>query len=451
MSDLFLEISDHKTRFLIIDHPDSQTGDYGLIVDDMGPRIRIATDHLPDALSRGAYAVDIAAADGSGSFAFSSDPLPQGLALDPSGRLRGELTIAPGVYPLTITVKDLIHEGITDTRRFDLSVVRFFPDAFEALNDDGPGTENTMTPGTAPQTHCFHDDKDLDWVRLDLHAIEPGDRIIVKTSGLSEPVQTGLRLLDDQNRVMATAGGTPETTLVFDCARPAVYRLEIRETQSRIGDYKLIVSNSGQPLTLSTATLTHAESDRPHRQTLDVLGGCGRYRFVIDEGALPPGLTLDEHTGLITGRNTHWGTFTLTIRIDDRLFAENHTRRTYTMDAFMGRKLSGKTRFVFPHYQTGTFSMTALTTTTRAFPGTLHGGTPGNLRYRIIDHTVPLDRFTLAFDTRTGELTLTEPGPVSCNRYTPDDLDVAVEVSDRVYTNNRFVFHYDIPARCLSY
>ncbi|GAB6097194.1 hypothetical protein JCM14469_34480 [Desulfatiferula olefinivorans] len=451
LHDHFLESKGPAPLYLTVEHPDGQTGDFGLTVEDMGPRIRIVTERLPDALTRGPYTARIATAFGSGSFVFEGETLPQGLTLDHDGRLWGTLALPPGLHPLTVRVRDLVHEGITDTRHFDLSAVRFFPDAFEALNDNGPDSANTISPGSPAQRHCFHDDADVDWVRLDLETVGPGDRIIIKTAGGSDPAQTSLRLMTGRNVVSTGSGDSSGSTLVFDCALPAAYHLEIRERHQRIGDYDLSVFNSGRPLSLATLSLSHAESDRPYRQALDVRGGCGRYRFFIAGGTLPPGLTLDETTGLISGRNTHWGRFTVTLGVEDRLFAENRTTGTFTLDAFMGQKLTGKTRFVFPHYQTGTFSLTAETTTTRAFPGTLRGGTPGNLRYRIVDHTVPTDRFTFFFDEKTGDLTLTEPGPVACSRYTPRDLDVTVEVWDSIHTNNRMVFHYEIPARCLSY
>lgn len=450
----YLSITHQKPLFLSIEQTDGRTGEYSLGVDDLGPRLRIETPALPDALTRGPYAVQLTATQGSGTYRFSGQNLPFGLTLDQTGHLSGHLAMAPGRYDLTIRAQDSLYTGIDDTRHFSLNVVTFFPDAFEAMNDEDPGTINTMSPGDAKQEHCFHDAGDTDWVRLDLSRVRPKDVIIIEAPVQDKQTRTELRLFDNPGHsplVSQTGESAVGTPMVFSCERPGIYWLEIREPARGIGAYHLTLSNSGQPVNILTRSLNPAESVDPYTQKLDTQGGSGQHRFSLIRGALPPGLRLDPDKGLLGGQNTTWGHFTFSILAEDRRFPQNRSEQAYTMDAYMGKKLHGESRFVFPHYLSGTFSLDTETETTRAFPGDITGGTPGNLRYRIVDHTLPGERFTLTFDSQTGVFDLNEPSPLSCNQYVDVDLDVTVEVKDSVHTNNSFIFHYEIPARCLSY
>ncbi|MBU1171351.1 MAG: Ig domain-containing protein [Proteobacteria bacterium] len=453
-SRLVVECPEPGVFFLKIRSREAQVGDYGILLKDGGPKVRLVDQDVPDVLTQSRMEFHVMAADGSGHYHFESKNLPPGLAMTSGGHITGDITLKAGVYPFDVSVQDMDYPGMAAQSSYALKVVDYFPDEFEAMNDQDELTTNTMKPGDPAQAHCFHEPGDVDVVLLDLGLVSPGDVIIIKTRFLTKETKTAIHLSDAMGKALGTdvtGGNATGATIVFPCATPGQYVLKILETLNHTGDYSLSVDNSGQPLSFVTENLNMAESVEPYAQPLEVKGGCGTYRFEISGGALPKGLKLDPDSGKITGQNTDWGHFTVTVTAMDSRFAENHSSGKFEMDAYIGRKLTGEYRFVFPHYVSGTFSLETDYTQTRAFPGNIRGGTKGNLRYRIVDHSIPDGRFTTEFDALTGVLSLKELSPVSCNQYENKAMDVEVEVRDSVYTNNTLVFHYEIPARCLAY
>ena len=70
-------------------------------------------------------------------------------------------------------------------------------------------------------------------------------------------------------------------------------------------------------LTLSPATLPTANLDNTYNATITAVGGVGPYTFSVTSGSLPPGLSLNSNTGVITGTPTSTGTFPFTITATD--------------------------------------------------------------------------------------------------------------------------------------
>ena len=66
-----------------------------------------------------------------------------------------------------------------------------------------------------------------------------------------------------------------------------------------------------------SAMLPSARIGVPYSATLTVSGGTSPYQFTISYGALPPGLTLNGNTGVISGVATAVGSYTFTVRVTD--------------------------------------------------------------------------------------------------------------------------------------
>ena len=71
--------------------------------------------------------------------------------------------------------------------------------------------------------------------------------------------------------------------------------------------------------------LPEGRSTSPYQATVSTLGGRKPHQFDADTTKLPPGLTMDSRTGVITGTPTAAGTFTLPISITSR---DNQTTQT---------------------------------------------------------------------------------------------------------------------------
>jgi large repetitive protein len=83
------------------------------------------------------------------------------------------------------------------------------------------------------------------------------------------------------------------------------------------GTRAFALSIGSNSLVINPTTLPAAVQGSPYSQIVSATGGTGPYTFAIVGGALPPGLTLNTTTGLISGTATGTGTFSVTIQAQD--------------------------------------------------------------------------------------------------------------------------------------
>src|ERR1051326_3909896 len=84
--------------------------------------------------------------------------------------------------------------------------------------------------------------------------------------------------------------------------------------------YNIIITGVGCPaITLSPTTLPPGIVATPYSQSVTASGGSAPYTYSIAAGALPPGLSLNPGTGLISGAPLQPGLFNVTIRATDSL------------------------------------------------------------------------------------------------------------------------------------
>jgi hypothetical protein len=73
-----------------------------------------------------------------------------------------------------------------------------------------------------------------------------------------------------------------------------------------------------QPLSITTESLAVAIKGSSYSQQLSVVGGTPPYSWSLVAGALPPGLTLNSSTGLISGTPSQKGTFSFAVSVRDQ-------------------------------------------------------------------------------------------------------------------------------------
>ncbi len=439
--------------FVRIKEPEGKTGEYRIQVRDMGSCVTFAGIAVPDALRRGAYTHKITAENGSGRYHFTARNLPGSLAMDGDGVIQGQLDLEPGRYPISVTVEDRGYPGTSAEKDAVLCVVDYFPDAFENMGDSDHHTANALVLGSGEQKHTFHRAGDVDMMRLNLEQCRPGDVIRVIVPGAEEGGALTLELQDLSGTVLGRAERTDskETIrIVHICQNPGVLYLKAVETHNGPGCYSVRADHCGPKIELTEAALPYGESDAHYSMFLRTRGGTGKVSYSVSQGALPEGLNLDETTGEISGRNRTWGHTGFSVTAKDVQFPENRDTRTFSMETYMGRKLDGTAIVEFPHYVSGAFSWDEQICSTTAFPGRIEGGTPGHLRYRMVSHNIPPERFGIRFDEETGWLNISEKIPLACKQYTETDLFAEIRVEDSVHTNNTFTIRYEMPVRCFS-
>ncbi len=78
-----------------------------------------------------------------------------------------------------------------------------------------------------------------------------------------------------------------------------------------------IAGSGGTLLTITTTSLPAGTVDQDYGQTVEATGGTMPYTWSIAVGTLPPGLTLNALTGIISGRPTTASTYSFTAAVTD--------------------------------------------------------------------------------------------------------------------------------------
>jgi hypothetical protein len=81
--------------------------------------------------------------------------------------------------------------------------------------------------------------------------------------------------------------------------------------------YTLRPTSAFAPLQINTSALPRGAMSRYYSQAITGSGGLPSYEWTVTSGALPPGLTLDSFTGIISGAPGQLGAFNFTLRLRD--------------------------------------------------------------------------------------------------------------------------------------
>lgn len=228
------------------------------------------------------YSQQIQVAGGTAPYIFTitDGSLPPGLSMNSSGLITGTPT-ATGSYNFSVSVTDSADPPNTGSATCTLIIGG--PPAGPCPPDAQLGVyyANSLiaTFGTPPYTYTV------------LSGNLPPGLTLDSTTGLISGTPTMAGLFDVTYQITDSLGNSIEEVCPFTV-------------------------NSGGPLLTGICPPT-AILGEPYNQAIQPSDGVPPYTFALIGGNLPPGLSLDPSTGVISGTPTTLGTWTFTVRITD--------------------------------------------------------------------------------------------------------------------------------------
>ena len=266
------------------------TGDKPLsIIINPAPTITTATVPSPWAVGLAYPSTTLAATGGTGAYGWAlapgSGPTPTGLTLSPTGTISGTPTAA-GVFTFTVRVTDSV--GGTGDKPFSITV--------------NPALDITSTSPLASGTVGVAYSQTL----VAVGGVPPYGWSI--STGF---LPGGLSLSPT-----GAITGTPTTPGSF------TFFIQVADSVPETVTRPFTITIAAG-LVVTTSSLPGGTVGVPYSQTLGAAGGTPPYSFAITAGVLPPGLTLNSSTGVISGTpTTNVGSpFGFTVQVTDSLAA----------------------------------------------------------------------------------------------------------------------------------
>lgn len=234
----------------------------------------ITTTTFPDGVTGTAYSATVAASGTPAiSYAVSAGALPAGVTLDPAtGALSGTPT-APGTFTFTLTATN---SAGSDSHAYTV-VVRQPPQVTTTTLPDGVTltgyAASVVATGTAPITYV-----------VTAGSLPPG--IVLGASG--------------------ALTGTPTTAGTFTVTVTATNSVGTSSAT-------LTILVRAVP-TITTTTLPGATEGVAYGSAVQA-GGTAPMSYAVTAGALPPGVSLDPVTGVLSGTPSVSGTFSFTVTV----------------------------------------------------------------------------------------------------------------------------------------
>jgi len=364
-----------STFTVTVTTPGGYSASQSLTLNVSNPALAVATNAIPSASVGASYSVTLTATGGQGPYTWSLTPgtaLPAGLSLSTSGTLSGTPTAA-GADAFGVVVQDAsgataslpmylkVHTKSTITivshTLTNATAGQLYSAPLSASGGDGTYTWSLAANATLPTgltlspsgiiggTPTTIGTYTFTVVATDIAGntaqgsltitIQPGP-LVITTSQLP----AGSANVAYQATLQATGGtGADVWALKSGSSLPAGLNLSSSgvlsgtPTSPGTSDVSVTVTDSaGQSasialsltigpansLVLVTTALPQGTLGAPYRTTLEASGGQAPYTWYLNPRSnLPPGLSLNQYTGEISGTPTEAGTFSLTVYVSD--------------------------------------------------------------------------------------------------------------------------------------
>jgi large repetitive protein len=266
---------------------------------------------LPAGTQNVAYNQTVSASGGTGPYTFSvaSGALPAGLSLNPA---TGAITGTPtGSGASSFTIAALDSKGNTGSRPYTINIgtntLTLNPATLPNGSQNVPYSQTLVgSGGTAPYTYSL-------------------------TSGT---LPAGLTLNPATGAITGTPTGSGQS----------VFTAQARDVNGNTGSRSYAVNIGTNSLTLNPPSLPPAPQGTPYRQTIVASGGATPYVYTLASGTLPPGLSLNSATGVISGTPTAIGNYSFTILardINGNFGSRNYTIGTARLDPTLDADVRG--------------------------------------------------------------------------------------------------------------
>ena len=260
------------------------------------PALAITTSSLASGTQAVAYSASVAGTGGVPPYAWSvATGLPPGLSINPStGAITGKPT-TPGSYAFTVQLTDSVPQSVTTSLTITVSA----PPALSITNAAlASGTQYTAysaslvaSGGIAP----------LAW-------------------SIAAGLPPGLTL----NTATGAITGTPGAPGAY------AFTAQVTDAASQVTTKALSITVAAAPaLAITNTALPGGTAGGPYSSTLTATGGLPPYTWSILAG-LPPALTLNAATGVISGNTTAAGAYSFTVQVLDT--ASNTASATLTIN-----------------------------------------------------------------------------------------------------------------------
>lgn len=233
---------------------------------------------------------------GTPPYNFTGSRITYGLTLDNAGKITGTPQEAGPFVPFVTTLND------------SASGFRFYNNS---ISVGPPGGANPMDCtggdfGTVQLGVLLARNLNCTGVVGSVAPVEP-----ITTSVVAGTLPPGIILIPDNTNTLqgGRLTGTPTT--------PGVYNFVVKYIDSvgSIGQKQIVLTVS--PVNVLTGTLPNPTVGQPYSATILAGGGSGGYVFTLDSGYLPPTLTLNGATGVISGTPSVSEQLSFVVRVTD--------------------------------------------------------------------------------------------------------------------------------------